>query len=154
MNIAIKQLMFIIYIPFCFRTAGPNTLSPLMSLFGLMTLNEIPLKNYTKLMLISNLQSTKPVISMVFQLGLTLTSLVLSKLISHLHDNYCFRSHVRLGTGPADPPTHWYQLRALIGKPILVREGENVTGHLVMIANERLSYDMELTVERKFNFYF
>ncbi|CAD5210496.1 unnamed protein product [Bursaphelenchus okinawaensis] len=54
---------------------------------------------------------------------------------------------VKLATGPSDPPTHWYQVRCLFGDPILLRQGEKAVGRLLMEANQRLSYDIELTVQ-------
>ncbi|CAD5214863.1 unnamed protein product [Bursaphelenchus xylophilus] len=57
------------------------------------------------------------------------------------------QKEVRLSTGPSDPPTHWYQVRCLFGDPVLIKQGEKATGRLLMTANQRLSYDIELTVE-------
>ncbi|KAL3119496.1 hypothetical protein niasHT_009010 [Heterodera trifolii] len=51
---------------------------------------------------------------------------------------------VWLSTAPTEPLTHWYQVRCLIKRPMLVLTGQDVRGSLEMVANDKQSYDMEL----------
>ncbi|KAL3083976.1 hypothetical protein niasHS_008848 [Heterodera schachtii] len=51
---------------------------------------------------------------------------------------------VWLSTAPTEPLTHWYQVRCLIKRPMLVLAGQDVRGSLEMVANDKQSYDMEL----------
>jgi len=55
-------------------------------------------------------------------------------------------SHVYLSTAPQEPLTHWYQVRCLLPNPIFVRAGQKVSGHVVLHANNRQSYDVEIEV--------
>ncbi|XP_045481625.1 histone-arginine methyltransferase CARMER isoform X2 [Harmonia axyridis] len=54
-----------------------------------------------------------------------------------------------LSTGPTEPLTHWYQVRCLLEQPLLLKQGQVLTGRVVLVANKRQSYDVtiELTVE-------
>lgn len=54
---------------------------------------------------------------------------------------------VVLSTGPAAPGTHWYQSRLLLRKPIAVNATQRVSGALEFKANDRLSYDVTLTLQ-------
>lgn len=63
----------------------------------------------------------------------------------------CFRGTqqtVWLSTAPSQPLTHWYQVRCLFRSPVVCRCGQELTGFIYMVANERQSYDVkiELTV--------
>ncbi|VDK42148.1 unnamed protein product [Anisakis simplex] len=52
-----------------------------------------------------------------------------------------------LSTAPTEPLTHWYQVRCLFDKPVMVFVGQTVKGTVNMIANERQSYDVEVSAE-------
>ncbi|KAJ8956699.1 hypothetical protein NQ318_014054 [Aromia moschata] len=54
-----------------------------------------------------------------------------------------------LSTAPTEPLTHWYQVRCLLEQPLLLKQGQVLTGRVLLIANKRQSYDVtiELTVE-------
>lgn len=52
-----------------------------------------------------------------------------------------------LNTGPYYPGTHWYQCRLLLREPIAVNSGQRVQGTLHMVANDRYSYNMTLTMK-------
>lgn len=54
-----------------------------------------------------------------------------------------------LSTAPTEPLTHWYQVRCLLEQPLLLKQGQVLTGRVVLVANKRQSYDVtiELTVE-------
>jgi len=58
------------------------------------------------------------------------------------------QSTVWLSTSPTQPLTHWYQVRCLLQNPIFVKQGQTLTGKVVLRSNKRQSYDveMELTV--------
>jgi len=45
-----------------------------------------------------------------------------------------------LSTSPTESLTHWYQVRCLLEKPILVKVGQIVTGSVSLQANVRLVY--------------
>uniref|UniRef100_T1JIP0 type I protein arginine methyltransferase n=1 Tax=Strigamia maritima TaxID=126957 RepID=T1JIP0_STRMM len=49
-----------------------------------------------------------------------------------------------LSTSPTEPLTHWYQVRCLLETPIFVKEGQLLTGKVVLVANKRQSYDVEI----------
>lgn len=51
---------------------------------------------------------------------------------------------VWLSTAPTEPLTHWYQVRCLLQQPILVKEGQVLTGRVVMTANMKQSYDVSI----------
>ncbi|KAF8566358.1 hypothetical protein P879_05965 [Paragonimus westermani] len=51
---------------------------------------------------------------------------------------------VWLSTAPTEPLTHWYQVRCLLGTPLFVQEGQALNGHVVMRANSRQSYDVQI----------
>lgn len=54
-----------------------------------------------------------------------------------------------LSTAPTEPLTHWYQVRCLLEQPLLLKQGQVLTGRVLLIANKRQSYDVtiELSVE-------
>ncbi|XP_018320669.1 probable histone-arginine methyltransferase CARMER isoform X3 [Agrilus planipennis] len=56
---------------------------------------------------------------------------------------------VWLSTGPTEPLTHWYQVRCLLEQPLLVKQGQLLTGRVLLVANKRQSYDVtiELNLE-------
>ncbi|MGH9918906.1 MAG: methyltransferase domain-containing protein [Nitrososphaerales archaeon] len=51
-----------------------------------------------------------------------------------------------LSTGPASPPTHWYQLQLLFRTPLAVNRGQTVSGFTDWRANSRRSYDLALSL--------
>jgi len=55
-------------------------------------------------------------------------------------------SHVYLSTAPQEPLTHWYQVRCLLPNPVFVRAGQKISGTVVLHANERQSYDVEMEI--------
>lgn len=55
-------------------------------------------------------------------------------------------SHVYLSTAPQEPLTHWYQVRCLFPNPVFVRSGQQISGTVVLHANERQSYDVEMEI--------
>jgi len=54
---------------------------------------------------------------------------------------------VWLSTSPTQPLTHWYQVRCMLSKPIFAKQGQLMTGRVLMVANAKQSYD--LTIECK-----
>lgn len=58
-------------------------------------------------------------------------------------------SHIWLSTAPTQPLTHWYQVRCLLPQPFLVNRPSTLIGHVILKANKKQSYDVEisLTVE-------
>ncbi|KAF0992196.1 hypothetical protein HZS_3120 [Henneguya salminicola] len=58
---------------------------------------------------------------------------------SDLHDN-----NIYLSTAPDRPLTHWYQVRLLFLRPLVVQIGDVIQGTLRMIANKRQSYNITL----------
>jgi len=54
---------------------------------------------------------------------------------------------VWLSTAPTQPLTHWYQVRCLLSQPIFAKQGQLLTGRVLMVANAKQSYD--LTIECK-----
>lgn len=53
---------------------------------------------------------------------------------------------VWLSTSPAQPLTHWYQVRCLLSTPLLVEKGQQINGTCVLRANNRQSYDVDIEV--------
>jgi hypothetical protein len=53
---------------------------------------------------------------------------------------------VVLPTGPSHPGTHWYQCRLLLPAPLAVNAGQRIAGVLHMVANERWSYNLTLSM--------
>uniref|UniRef100_A0A914WSX9 type I protein arginine methyltransferase n=1 Tax=Plectus sambesii TaxID=2011161 RepID=A0A914WSX9_9BILA len=53
---------------------------------------------------------------------------------------------VWLSTAPTEPLTHWYQVRCLLERPLIARMGQNCTGRVIMKANDRQSYDVDIEV--------
>ncbi|KAH9499933.1 Histone-arginine methyltransferase carm1 [Bulinus truncatus] len=51
---------------------------------------------------------------------------------------------VWLSTAPTEPLTHWYQVRCLIQTPILVKQGQSLTGIVRLTSNTRQSYDVDI----------
>lgn len=53
-----------------------------------------------------------------------------------------------LSTSPGLPLTHWFQLRCVLQRPLVVRRaGQTVTGELRLVAHKRQSYDVYLTLK-------
>jgi histone-arginine methyltransferase CARM1 len=44
---------------------------------------------------------------------------------------------VWLSTAPTEPLTHWYQVRCLLETPIFVKQGQLLTGTVLLLANKR-----------------
>lgn len=51
-----------------------------------------------------------------------------------------------LTTAPGAPTTHWYQLRCVLSQPLYVMPGQEITGHLHMVAHKAQSYTIHLTL--------
>merc|ERR1719336_2121135 len=51
---------------------------------------------------------------------------------------------VWLSTAPTEPLTHWYQVRCLLKQPIFAKEGQVLTGRVLMVANTKQSYDVTI----------
>lgn len=62
---------------------------------------------------------------------------------AHFHGSV---EKLTLSTGPSQPGTHWYQCRLLFRHPIAVNASQRLTGHIHATANDRLSYDLTLTL--------
>ncbi|CAF1112249.1 unnamed protein product [Adineta ricciae] len=56
-------------------------------------------------------------------------------------------SQIWLSTAPTQPLTHWYQVRCLFVKPLTVNQGQTISGHAILKANRKQSYDVELYLE-------
>jgi len=54
------------------------------------------------------------------------------------------QSTVWLSTSPTQPLTHWYQVRCLLQNPIFVKQGQTLTGKVLLRSNKRQSYDVEM----------
>ncbi|KAF0301386.1 Histone-arginine methyltransferase CARMER [Amphibalanus amphitrite] len=54
---------------------------------------------------------------------------------------------VWLSTAPTEPLTHWYQVRCLLRHPLPAKEGQMLTGRVLMVANQRQSYDVTITLQ-------
>ena len=54
---------------------------------------------------------------------------------------------VWLSTAPTEPLTHWYQVRCLLKQPVFAKQGQVLTGRVLMVANTKQSYDV--TIECK-----
>ncbi|XP_017223474.1 probable histone-arginine methyltransferase 1.4 [Daucus carota subsp. sativus] len=54
-----------------------------------------------------------------------------------------------LTTAPGAPTTHWYQLRCVLSQPLYVMPGQEIVGHLHMIAHSAQSYTINLTMSVK-----
>ncbi|XP_037076923.1 LOW QUALITY PROTEIN: histone-arginine methyltransferase CARMER-like [Pollicipes pollicipes] len=54
---------------------------------------------------------------------------------------------VRLSTAPTEPLTHWYQVRCLLRHPLPAKQGQTLTGRVLMTANQRQSYDVTISLE-------
>ncbi|KAM7360162.1 arginine methyltransferase 4 [Cochliomyia hominivorax] len=52
--------------------------------------------------------------------------------------------HVWLSTSPTAPLTHWYQVRCLLPMPIFIKQGQTLTGRVLLEANRRQSYDVTI----------
>jgi len=46
-------------------------------------------------------------------------------------------SNVWLSTAPTEPLTHWYQVRCLLETPLFVKQGQLLTGTVLLLANKR-----------------
>lgn len=51
-----------------------------------------------------------------------------------------------LSTSPTEPLTHWYQVRCLLEKPVLVKAGQTISGSCILRCNTRQSYDVEISI--------
>ncbi|XP_067678016.1 histone-arginine methyltransferase CARMER-like isoform X2 [Haliotis asinina] len=51
---------------------------------------------------------------------------------------------VWLSTSPTEPLTHWYQVRCLVQSPVLVKQGQTLTGKVTLTCNTRQSYDVDI----------
>ena len=49
-----------------------------------------------------------------------------------------------LSTAPTEPLTHWYQVRCLLTEPLMVKQGQVLTGKVIMAANAKQSYDVTI----------
>ncbi|XP_064903309.1 histone-arginine methyltransferase CARM1 isoform X2 [Columba livia] len=49
-----------------------------------------------------------------------------------------------LSTAPTEPPTHWYQVRCLLQTPLFAKEGETLSGKVLLVANKQQSYDIQI----------
>eukprot|EP00092_Neocalanus_flemingeri_P087829 GFUD01110899.1.p1 GENE.GFUD01110899.1~~GFUD01110899.1.p1 ORF type:complete len:505 (-),score=153.71 GFUD01110899.1:178-1692(-) len=54
---------------------------------------------------------------------------------------------VWLSTAPTQPLTHWYQVRCLLSQPIFAKQGQLLTGRVLMVANAKQSYDLTIEVK-------
>ncbi|KRT79850.1 hypothetical protein AMK59_7856 [Oryctes borbonicus] len=52
-----------------------------------------------------------------------------------------------LSTGPTEPLTHWYQVRCLLEQPLIVKQGQVLTGRVLLVANKRQSYDVTIDLQ-------
>lgn len=52
-----------------------------------------------------------------------------------------------LSTAPTEQLTHWYQVRCLLPKPLLVRQGMKLVGRVHLRCNARQSYDIDLELK-------
>lgn len=60
----------------------------------------------------------------------------------------CFSGNekdVWLSTSPTEALTHWYQVRCVLKQPLFGRIGEHLTGIIIMKANKKQSYDIDIT---------
>jgi histone-arginine methyltransferase CARM1 len=55
-------------------------------------------------------------------------------------------SHIWLSTAPTQPLTHWYQVRCLLPQPFLVNKPSTLIGHVILRANKKQSYDVEISL--------
>ncbi|XP_052246669.1 histone-arginine methyltransferase CARMER-like isoform X2 [Dreissena polymorpha] len=53
-------------------------------------------------------------------------------------------THVWLSTSPTETLTHWYQVRCLLQTPVLVKEGQVLSGKVLLRCNKRQSYDVDI----------
>ncbi|XP_060582592.1 histone-arginine methyltransferase CARMER-like isoform X2 [Ruditapes philippinarum] len=51
---------------------------------------------------------------------------------------------VWLSTSPTETLTHWYQVRCLVQTPVLVKQGQSLTGKCLLRCNKRQSYDVDI----------
>nr|XP_033781254.1 histone-arginine methyltransferase CARM1-like isoform X2 [Geotrypetes seraphini] len=49
-----------------------------------------------------------------------------------------------LSTAPTEPLTHWYQVRCLLQTPLFAKEGETLSGKVLLVSNKRQSYDIQI----------
>jgi len=54
---------------------------------------------------------------------------------------------VWLSTSPIAALTHWYQVRCLLPMPIFIKQGQILTGRVLLEANRRQSYDVTIDVQ-------
>uniref|UniRef100_A0A5F9CRM2 Histone-arginine methyltransferase CARM1 n=1 Tax=Oryctolagus cuniculus TaxID=9986 RepID=A0A5F9CRM2_RABIT len=51
---------------------------------------------------------------------------------------------VWLSTAATEPLTHWYQVRCLLQTPLFAKEGETLSGKVLLVANKQQSYDIQI----------
>ncbi|XP_058513290.1 histone-arginine methyltransferase CARM1-like [Ochotona princeps] len=51
---------------------------------------------------------------------------------------------VWLSTAPTEPLTHWHQVRCLLQTPLFAKEGETLSGRVLLVANRWQSYDIQI----------
>ncbi|XP_067439075.1 histone-arginine methyltransferase CARM1 [Thunnus thynnus] len=56
------------------------------------------------------------------------------------------KSTVWLSTAPTEPLTRWYQVRCLLQTPLFAKQGQTLSGTVLLAANNRHSYDIHITV--------
>jgi len=59
----------------------------------------------------------------------------------------CFSGNqkdVWLSTAPTEALTHWYQVRCVLKQPLFGQVGEHLVGEVLMTANNRQSYDIDI----------
>ncbi|XP_055636576.1 histone-arginine methyltransferase CARMER [Toxorhynchites rutilus septentrionalis] len=56
-------------------------------------------------------------------------------------------SQIWLSTAPTESLTHWYQVRCLLQTPIFVKQGQVLSGKVILAANQRQSYDVEIDLK-------
>lgn len=58
---------------------------------------------------------------------------------------------VWLSTSPTEPLSHWYQVLALVEKPVFVYKDQILTGRVRLVSNKRQSYDVEIEIQNSAN---
>ena len=54
---------------------------------------------------------------------------------------------VWLSTSPLEPLSHWYQVLALVEKPVFVYKDQFLSGKVCLVSNKRQSYDVEIELQ-------
>ncbi|XP_030265331.1 histone-arginine methyltransferase CARM1-like isoform X2 [Sparus aurata] len=55
------------------------------------------------------------------------------------------KSTVWLSTAPTEPLTRWYQVRCLLQTPLFAKQGQTLSGTVLLVYNNRQSYDIHIT---------